>query len=75
MPGWRSGVAGLERLVGRNSDNSSMPPSPDDLPGRKAAREDLRQEKSRRGPGAGAVAGVAISSWGWRRLGGYVGVG
>ncbi|HEX2806735.1 MAG TPA: hypothetical protein VHN80_11250 [Kineosporiaceae bacterium] len=40
-----------------------------------AAREDHRQEKSRRGPGAGAVAGVAISSWGWRRLGGYVGVG
>jgi SRSO17 transposase len=38
------------------------------------AREDHRQEKSRRGPGAGAVAGVAISSWGWRRLGGYVGV-
>jgi hypothetical protein len=39
------------------------------------ARGDHRQEKSRRGPGAGAVAGVAISSWGWRRLGGYVGVG
>lgn len=27
-------VAALERIVGRNSGNSSMPPSSDDLPGR-----------------------------------------
>jgi hypothetical protein len=29
-------VAALERIVGRNSGNSSMPPSADDLPGRSA---------------------------------------
>lgn len=30
-------VTALERIVGRNSGNSSMPPSSDDLPGRKKA--------------------------------------
>ena len=28
-------VTALERILGRNSGNSSMPPSTDDLPGRK----------------------------------------
>jgi len=39
-------VARLERLLSRNSGNSSMPPSGDDLPGRK-----LPQARPRRGAG------------------------
>jgi transposase len=43
-------VAVLERAVGRNSGNSSMPPSTDDLPGR-------TKPVGRRGQGVRAVAG------------------
>src|SRR5664279_2066838 len=53
-------VAGLERLVGRNSDNSSMPPSTDDLPGRKApSRKTGKRSERRRGKQPGA-AGAAV---------------
>jgi len=49
-------VAGLERLVGRNSDNSSMPPSTDDLPGRKApSRKAGKRSERRRGKQPGAA--------------------
>jgi len=49
-------VAGLERLVGRNSDNSSMPPSTDDLPGRKApSRKTGKRSERRRGKQPGAA--------------------
>ena len=41
-------VARLELLVSRNSGNSSMPPSTDDLPGKKPPAG-----KPRRGPGGG----------------------
>lgn len=33
-------IARLERLISRNSGNSSMPPSSDDLPGQKPPRKD-----------------------------------
>jgi hypothetical protein len=39
-------VARLERLISRNSGNSSMPPSTDDLPGKKPL-----ERKARRGGG------------------------
>ena len=49
-------VAGLERLVGRNSDNSSMPPSTNDLPGRKApSRKTGKRSERRRGKQPGAA--------------------
>jgi hypothetical protein len=35
----RDCVAELERLVSRNSGNSGMPPSADDLPGRKGTKD------------------------------------
>ena len=35
VAGLEARLARLERLVSRNSGNSSMPPSADDLPGRK----------------------------------------
>src|SRR5664280_2645147 len=54
-------VAGLERLVGRNSDNSSRPPSTDDLPGRKApSRKTGKRSERRRGKQPGA-AGAGLS--------------
>ena len=55
-------VAALERMVGRNSGNSSMPPSSDDLPGRKKP-----QPKPVRGSGRkrGKQPGAAGSSLPW----------
>jgi transposase len=48
-------LARLERLVSRNSGNSSMPPSADDLPGRKApAPKPKRDGKKRQGKQPGA---------------------
>jgi Family of unknown function (DUF6444) len=47
-------IARLERLISRNSGNSSMPPSTDDLPGKK-----LPERKARRAGGrAGYVPSV-----------------
>ena len=58
-------VARMERAASRNSGNSSMPPSSDDLPGRRPPRSQRRAaeraDKRRRGkqPGApGCPAGV-----------------
>ena len=48
-------VAALERAVGRNSGNSSMPPSTDDLPGRtKPARRRVKGSGRSRGKQPGA---------------------
>ncbi|MGH3410594.1 MAG: DUF6444 domain-containing protein, partial [Streptosporangiaceae bacterium] len=44
-------VARLERLVSRNSGNSSMPPSADDLPGRTPPAKPKRDKKAGRKPG------------------------
>ena len=41
-------VARLERLVSRNSGNSSMPPSTDDLPGKKPPERKPRPGGARR---------------------------
>jgi len=52
-------VERLERLASRNSGNSSMPPSADDVPGRAAAGEgEARQEWAQAGWAAG-LEGVA----------------
>jgi len=56
----REQVARLERIVSRNSGNSSMPPSGDDAPGRKpprkqrraAGREEAKNRKRGKQPGA-----------------------
>jgi transposase len=55
----RERVARLERALSRNSGNSSMPPSRDDLPGRKPPRQERRAAeraaaKRRRGKQPGA---------------------
>lgn len=38
----RAEAAGLRRRLGRNSRNSSMPPSADDVPGRQPPRRERR---------------------------------
>jgi transposase len=49
-------VAALERLVGRNSGNSSMPPSADDLPGRsKPQPRPVKASGRKRGKQPGAA--------------------
>ena len=60
----REQVARLERIVSRNSGNSSMPPSGDDAPGRKPPRkqrraqerEDAKKRKRGKQPGAPGAA-------------------
>jgi hypothetical protein len=62
----RERVARLERALSRNSGNSSMPPSGDDVPGRKPPRKERRaaerqaEKKRRRGKQPGAP-GSAMS--------------
>jgi len=54
-PGLVGRVTALERIVGRNSGNSSMPPSSGDLPGRKRPRPRPAQGSGRaRGKQSGA---------------------
>jgi transposase len=45
MAGLRAQVARLERALSRDSGNSSMPPSGDDVPGRKPPRKQRRAEE------------------------------
>ena len=45
----RERIARLERTVSRNSGNSSMPPSGDDLPGRKPPRKQRRAAERQAG--------------------------
>jgi transposase len=57
-------VARLERAVSRNSGNSSMPPSTDDLPGKKAPREKKpRRADGTRRPGKQPGAPGAYLAW------------
>jgi hypothetical protein len=44
-------IARLERLISRNSGNSSMPPSTDDLPGKKPPERRTGQGGMKRKPG------------------------
>jgi transposase len=55
-------VARLERLISRNPGNSSMPPSTDDLPGRKPPERGPRRGGSR-GPGKQPGAPGAYLAW------------
>jgi hypothetical protein len=47
----REQVARLERLISRNSGNSSMPPGTDDLPGKKPPEGQARRSGGGRKPG------------------------
>jgi transposase len=58
----REQVARLERLISRNSGNSSMPPSTDDLPGRKPPERKARRGGGRR-PGKQPGAPGAYLAW------------
>jgi transposase len=55
-------VARLERLISRNSGNSSMPPSADDLPGKKPPERKPRRGSGRR-PGKQRGAPGAHLAW------------
>lgn len=59
----RAKLERLERLVSRNSGNSSMPPSADDLPGRKPPREKLRRGVGKRSPGKQPGAPGSHLAW------------
>lgn len=56
-------VARLERLISRNSGNSSMPPSVDDLPGKKPPERRTRQGGMKRKPGKQPGAPGAFLAW------------
>jgi transposase len=60
----RSEVADLRRRLGRNSGNSSMPPSADDLPGKVPPRRDARS-RGGSGRGRGKQPGAAGTSMAW----------
>jgi hypothetical protein len=55
-------VARLERLISRNSGNSSMPPSADDLPGKKPPERKARRGGGRR-PGKQPGSAGAYLAW------------
>jgi hypothetical protein len=59
----RAEVADLRRRLGRNSGNSSMPPSADDLPGKVPPRRQARGTGS--GRGRGKQPGAAGTSMTW----------
>ena len=59
----RERVARLERLISRNSGNSSMPPSSDDQPGKKPPRERPRGGGKRK---PGKQPGAPGASLAWR---------
>jgi hypothetical protein len=56
-------MARLERLISRNSGNSSMPPSSDDQPGKKPPRPRQRQGGRKRKPGKQPGAPGAYLPW------------
>ena len=56
-------IARLERLISRNSGNSSMPPSSDDQPGRKPPQPRQRQGGKKRRPGKQPGAAGAYLPW------------
>jgi transposase len=59
----RAEVADLKRRLGRNSGNSSMPPSADDLPGKVPPRREARAKGS--GRRRGKQPGAAGTSMAW----------
>src|SRR6266516_2424487 len=59
----RAEVAELRRRLGRNSGNSSMPPSADDLPGRVPPKRERRGGGSKRGRGKQPGAPGAAMAW------------
>lgn len=56
-------LARLERLISRNSGNSSMPPSADDLPGRKPPADKPRRGARKRKPGKQPGAPGSHLAW------------
>ena len=56
-------IARLERLISRNSGNSSMPPSTDDLPGKKPPQRGTGQGGMKRKPGKQPGAPGAFLAW------------
>jgi transposase len=56
-------IARLEWLISRNSGNSSMPPSSDDLPGKKPPERRTRQGEMKRKPGKQPGAPGAYLPW------------
>jgi transposase len=56
-------IARLERLISRNSGNSSMPPSADDLPGKKPPGRRTRQGGMKRKPGKQPGTPGAFLAW------------
>ena len=63
IAGLQEKVARLERLVSRNSGNSSMPPSADDLPGRKPPGDKPRRGGGKRKPGKQPGAPGSHLAW------------
>ena len=59
----REQVRRLERALSRNSGNSSMPPSSDDLPGKKPPQRKARGGGKRRKPGKQPGAPGAYLAW------------
>ncbi|MEO3861499.1 transposase [Acrocarpospora sp. B8E8] len=59
----RERVVKLERLVSRNSGNSGMPPSADDLPGRKKPKDRTAGSTGRRRPGKQPGAEGRALAW------------
>jgi transposase len=56
-------IARLERLISRNSGNSSMPPSADDQPGKKPPAPKQRRQQQGRRPGKQKGAPGAHLAW------------
>ncbi len=56
-------IARLERLISRNSGNSSMPPSADDLPGKKPPQREGRPGGKKRKPGKQRGVPGACLAW------------
>jgi transposase len=56
-------IARLERLISRNSGNSSMPPSTDDLPGKKPPAAKPQRGGKKRRPGKQPGAPGAFLAW------------
>jgi len=63
IAGLQERVARLERLISRNSGNSSMPPSADDLAGRKPPRDKPRRGDGKRKPGKQPGAPGSHLAW------------
>jgi hypothetical protein len=56
-------IARLERLISRNSGNSSMPPSADDQPGRQPPEPKMRRGGGKRKPGKQKGAPGTFLAW------------